>query len=99
MRLDERQHELHRDRGVDGAAAGAQDRAPGFRGVRVRRYDELRARAHGRAGCACDGAERERGHAATAEDAAQPQQTATRASALPELLFQPLGDDGDERTR
>ena len=48
LRLDERQHELHGDRGVDRAAARAQDLPARFRGVRIRRHDELHVGARGR---------------------------------------------------
>ena len=48
LRLDERQDELHGDRGIDGAAARAQDLPAGFRRVRVRRHDELHVGARGR---------------------------------------------------
>ncbi len=61
LRLDERQDELHCDRGVDGAAAGAQDAPARFRRVRIRRHDELRLGAHWGGGLRRCAAERSRG--------------------------------------
>ena len=62
LRLDERQDELHRDRRIHGAAAGAQDRTPGFGGMGIRGDDELRVRAHWRRGLRRDAADGEGGN-------------------------------------
>ena len=48
LRLDERQHELHGDRRIHGAAALAQDSQAGVRRVTVGRDDELLFRAERR---------------------------------------------------
>jgi hypothetical protein len=47
LRLDQAEHHLHRDRGIDRAAAGAQDFQAGVGSKRIRRDDHVARRNDG----------------------------------------------------